>query len=205
MAADAFDLWKQTDGAARPVAGYYVHGFGPTLALTLPNRVLSDAGWRLIAAILGATIVGLLFWLGGWTGERASRLPGPWSGVTRPALLGAAAGVFWWLEMEPSWLGLVVVVVSLIIMLRSRRFRVPKLPFQRIHDIRSVHPLSSSWHERIVLLPSDLRLPLVGLHRGIACIRRTWSVRQTFSLTVAIADARNVLPPLVCRQGRRPV
>ena len=121
IADDALDLWKHNDGAARPVAGYYVHGFGPTLALALPNRALSGLGWRLITAILGATIVGLLFWLGGWTGKRANRLSGPWfSVVVRPAMLGAAAGVFWWLAMEPSWLGLVAIAGSLLFMLRSR-------------------------------------------------------------------------------------
>jgi len=65
--------------------------------------------------------VGFLFWLGGWTSERANRLPGTWFAVVaRPALLGAAAGMFCWLAMEPSWLGLVVIAGSLFIMLRSR-------------------------------------------------------------------------------------
>jgi hypothetical protein len=123
VAADAFDLWEQTEGAARPVAGYYVHGFGPTLALTFPNRALSGTGWRLIGAIFGAMIVGLLFWLGGWTSELARRLPGPWPGaIAQSALLGVAGGVFWWLAMVPSWLGLVVIAGSLVMLLRSRWF-----------------------------------------------------------------------------------
>jgi len=115
VADDALDIWNRSDGAAQPMEGYYVHGFGPTLALALPRRGLSEIAWRLISAIVGATIVGLLFWLAGRPSQWTSR-------VSWPTILAVAAGLFWWLEMEPSWLGLAIVAASLIAVLRSRRF-----------------------------------------------------------------------------------
>ena len=114
MADDAIDVWNQSDGSTEAVSGFYVHGFGPTLALTPPRGGLGETAWRLIVAIIGTAAVGGLFWLTG--------IEGRWnSAVASPAAFGVAAGLFWWLEMEPSWLGLAIVAASLIALLRSRR------------------------------------------------------------------------------------
>ena len=115
LADDALDIWNQSDGASQSVAGYYVHGFGPNLALALPSRGLNEFAWRFITAILGTAVVRVYCF--GFAGK-----PGRWTSLNGwPAILGVAAGLFWWLEMEPSWLGLAIVAASLIVALRSRR------------------------------------------------------------------------------------
>ncbi len=113
VADDALDVWNQSDGSTQAISGLYVHGFGPTLALSALRGGLGDAAWRLIAAIIGTAAVGGLFWL---TGNH-----GRWNFVVSPAMFGVAVGLFWWLEMEPSWLGLAIAAASLIALLRSRR------------------------------------------------------------------------------------
>jgi hypothetical protein len=113
-ADNVVDLWRQTDRDGRPVSDYLVRGFDSSLTLALPHRGLGETGRRLVSALWGATIVGLLFWLAG--------RPNRWTTiVSRPAIFGIVAGLFWWLEMEPSWLGLVIVAVSLLAVFRSRQ------------------------------------------------------------------------------------
>ena len=65
-------------------------------------------------------------------------------------------------------------------LLRSRGWRGEKHGIRRVHNALLTSGSSSSWHGWSDLLPSDLRLPLVGLHRGI-CLHPTNVVsRQTF-------------------------
>lgn len=118
-ADEAFALWKQTDEPGGPTADYYVHGIGPTLALGLPRRGPDEVGWRLLTAILGAGGMGMMFWLAG--------RPGRWSAFfASPPLIAVAIGLFWWLGMEPSWLGLLIVAGGLVAAIPLRPSRPKK-------------------------------------------------------------------------------
>ncbi len=100
-------LWQASDLTNCSAAGYYVHGFSPALGLTIPHAEPSAWSVRLAVALAGASIVGLLFWLGSRRSVRGLVARWPyWSGVV--------IGLLWWLMLTPSLVGWAIVAACLI-------------------------------------------------------------------------------------------
>ncbi len=116
----AFDLWQSASGADLRGAAYYVHGFSRALSFDAAPPPADEPMLRWSAAFCGAVLMGLFFWLGARPAIRAAF-------ARRPQWLVALGGIFWWLFLVPSLLGLTIAAVSAVAALRAgrRRRRAP--------------------------------------------------------------------------------
>jgi hypothetical protein len=100
-------LWQASNLTNHSAAGYYVHGFSPALGLAIPHAEPSAWSVRFAVALAGASIVGLLFWLGSRRSVRGLVTRWPyWSGVV--------IGLLWWLMLTPSLVGWAIVAACLV-------------------------------------------------------------------------------------------
>ncbi len=118
LAERAIDLWSDAAGTSRSQIVYYTAGDGTELILPPSAGKNSDLWMRLAVAFAGAAIAGLLCWLGA--------RPGIQTAVARwPQSLGIAVGFVWWFCLAPSWLGPIIVAISIISVLRQGRATGP--------------------------------------------------------------------------------
>ena len=116
LTADVNSLWSTTLGSSRPSALYAEDavenadsGHGD---LSFVPRRASDI-WTRLYAVFAVAAVSILV-RQGIRGGLLSMLARRW-----PHLLGVAAGLVWWLFLNPSPLGLVIVAVCLIASVRA--------------------------------------------------------------------------------------
>ena len=95
-----------------------------TLEIGQRIALSSSSMWRAVAVLLTLVVAGIL-WTGmarQWNMER----------VTRHASSGGIVlGLAWWLWLSPSWMGWLIVGCSLLVAMRTVRFREPASPATR--------------------------------------------------------------------------
>ncbi len=106
LATEAVEIWKQGLQDGMIDTRYDLPGGGPTLKLSYAGEPKSDLAGRLAAALLlgigaGATIVALR------RGMPSDIL------IRWPSALGIFVGLFWWLWLWPSVVGLAIVLLCL--------------------------------------------------------------------------------------------
>lgn len=111
-ADQASDLWDQVLGASSSQGRYMFQGGKPALRLRQAAAPSWSASLHLLT-VLGLTSLGVICLIGFWK-KRLGRWSARWA-----HLMLAAAGIFWWLWLWPSAVGLVIVACAAGLAMRS--------------------------------------------------------------------------------------
>jgi hypothetical protein len=135
-AATRDELWAATFRSAFNQAFYRYAGPAPQLALTYRAAQTGDVlpRWLLAAGLLGVAVAAAFVAPSGRLPAKVLGLLSHWASGYPHAIL-AALGLAWWLWLNPSFVGLVIVVLSVYLAIRPTYKSAPPTPPSSISRI----------------------------------------------------------------------